>query len=140
EGAFTLRYHMAPPLLARNDPHTGRPRKITLGPWLEPVMRILARGRRVRGTPLDVFGWQRERRMERQVLREFEALLADITEQLNADNHATALALAELPGILRGFGPVKEANLQRYNTEMARLRPAFKKGRRVPSVLRHAHS
>src|SRR5690606_19332500 len=71
EGAFTLRYHMAPPLLARNDPHTGRPRKITLGPWLEPVMRILARGRRVRGTPLDVFGWQRERRMERQVLREF---------------------------------------------------------------------
>lgn len=140
EGPFTLSYHMAPPLLARKDPHTGRPRKITLGPWLEPVMRILAQGRRVRGTPFDVFGWQRERRMERQVLREFEALLADICEQLTADNHATALALAELPGMLRGFGPVKEANLQRYNTEMARLRPVFEKGRRVPTVLRRAHS
>lgn len=140
EGEYTLRFHMAPPLLARRDPHTGRPRKLSFGPWMETVMRTLAHGRRLRGTALDVFSWQAERRMERRLLHEFETLLDNIATQLTAENYGSAVAIAELPGVLRGFGHVKAANAQRYEAELARLRPAFESGKHVPTVLRHAHS
>jgi len=140
EGEYTLHFHMAPPFLAPKDPHSGRPRKLTFGPWMETAMRVLAHGRRLRGTALDVFSWQAERRMERRLLHEFEALLTTMPKRLNTDNHATAIALAELPGMLRGFGHVKAANVQRYETELARLRPAFDSGEHTPTVLRHAHS
>lgn len=139
EGDYRLRFHMAPPFLARRDPHTGKPRKITLGPWLEPAMRLLAQGRHLRGTVLDVFSWQQERRMERRVLKEFEDLLGLIAEQLDVHNYAVALTLAELPDMVRGFGHVKQAKLEHYQAELARLRPAFEKGEHAPTVLRHAH-
>ncbi len=139
EGEYSLRFHMAPPLLARKDPRTGRPRKISFGPWLEGVLRVVARGKRLRGTALDVFGWHAERRMERRVLREFESLLENIALRLNHENHATALALAELPAMVRGFGHIKMANVRLYEEELARLRPAFESGKRAPTVLRHAH-
>lgn len=139
EGDFTLRFHMAPPFLAPKDPHTGRPRKLALGPWLEKGMRILAHGRRLRGTVLDVFSWQEERRMERRLLHEFELVLDTIAQRLTAQNHASAVALAELPNMVRGYGHVKAANAQRYEAEMAQLRPAFETGKQRPTVLRHAH-
>lgn len=139
EGDFTLRFHMAPPFLAPKDPQTGRPRKVALGPWLERAMRLLAQGRRLRGTVLDVFSWQEERRMEKRLLREFEIMLDTIAQRLTAQNHASAVALAELPSMVRGFGHVKAASAQRYEAEMARLRPAFETGHKVPTVLRHAH-
>src|SRR5262249_28979354 len=34
-------FHLAPPLLARLDPATGTPRKMTFGPWMMPVFRLL---------------------------------------------------------------------------------------------------
>lgn len=125
EGDFTLRFHLAPPLLARPDPHTGRPRKISFGPWMENLMRLLAYGRHLRGGPLDPFAWQAERRMERRLLKEFESLLADVARQLDASNHADALELVTLPEMVRGFGPVKAGNVTRYDAALAPLRTRF---------------
>src|SRR3954452_3620958 len=69
-----LRYefHLAPPLLARRDPATGLPRKMSFGPWMMKAFRVLAGLKSLRGTPLDVFGYTHERRAERQLIREFE--------------------------------------------------------------------
>lgn len=77
--------------------------------------------------------------MEKRLLREFEIMLDTIAQRLTAQNHASAVALAELPSMVRGFGHVKAASAQRYEAEMARLRPAFETGHKVPTVLRHAH-
>src|SRR5690606_32635741 len=112
EGDWSPRFHLAPPLLARTDPKTGRPRKIAFGPWVLPVFRLLARLRRLRGTPLDVFGRTAERRMERALLAGFERQLDEIAERLAPDNAALAIDLAELPQRMRGFGMVKEANVK----------------------------
>ncbi len=125
EGDYTLRFHLAPPLLATTDPSTGRPRKISFGPWMESLMRLLSHGRHLRGSMLDVFAWQAERRMERRLLTEFEALLALIARQLDANNDADALALVSLPEMVRGFGPVKAANVARYEAALAPLRARF---------------
>ena len=140
EGDYTLRFHMAPPVFARKDPRTGRPLKRSFGPYLEILMKGLAKGRHLRGTWLDVFSWQAERRTERRLLHEFEHLLHDIATHLDTNNYDAAIALVKLPLEVRGFGHVKAAGIQRYEAEIARLRPRFGHREQVPARLRHAHS
>jgi indolepyruvate ferredoxin oxidoreductase len=71
---------------------------------------VLARLKVLRGTPLDPFGYTAERRMERALIRQFEADMAEVlaAPRTGAARDA-ALALAELPMSIRGFGPVKHA-------------------------------
>ena len=107
-GAGTrLKFHLAPPLLARPD-GSGRIRKWTFGEWIIPVFRLLAAMRRIRGTWLDPFSRTAERCMERRLIREYEALMEEILDQLAPENHAAAVSIAELPLSIRGFGHVKE--------------------------------
>ncbi len=121
EGPMRLSLHLAPPLLSRIDPTSGRPRKLEFGPWIFVVLRLLARLRRLRGGPFDFFGYGRERRMERQLLRDYEALLTQLGDELDATRLPLAVALAELPKEIRGFGPVKAAAVARAASEKAEL-------------------
>ena len=120
-GVTSIRFHMAPPLLARVDPLSGRPRKMTFGPWLLPLLRLLARGKRWRGTAFDIFGRSAERRAERAMIATYEATLDDIGRHLTPAAHATALALASQPLALRGFGVVKAKAMQQAEAERIRL-------------------
>ncbi|MBF9197694.1 indolepyruvate ferredoxin oxidoreductase family protein [Microvirga terrestris] len=123
-----LRYefHMAPPVLARKDPVTGLPRKMSFGPWMLKAMGVLAKFKVLRGTPLDVFGYTHERRTERQLVREFEERIEEIVAKLNAGNHATAIGLAGIPQKIRGFGHIKERNLKAAKAEEADLLAKFR--------------
>ncbi|MFV0284234.1 MAG: indolepyruvate ferredoxin oxidoreductase family protein [Castellaniella sp.] len=108
EGDYTLRFHLAPPLLARRDPHTGKPRKITLGPATETLFRILARCKRIRGTWMDPFSYTAERRLERDLCRAYFARLDDWAAGLSHGNYRQIVELAAMPQSVRGFGHVKE--------------------------------
>jgi indolepyruvate ferredoxin oxidoreductase len=118
-----LRYefHLAPPLLARRDPETGLPRKMSFGPWMMTAFRLLARLKGLRGTPFDVFGYTRERLTERQLVGEFESRLEEILQGLAPGNHALSVGLAALPQKIRGFGHIKERNLAVFRKEEADL-------------------
>ena len=105
-----LRFHLAPPLLARPGAD-GRTRKLKFGGWMWRAMALLARLRGLRGSPLDPFGYADERRMERQLVREYEALIEELLVGLSADKLELALQLARLPERVRGYGPVKHANV-----------------------------
>ncbi|MGF3024464.1 indolepyruvate ferredoxin oxidoreductase family protein [Methylobacterium aquaticum] len=124
----TLRYefHLAPPLLARRDPATGRPRKMTFGPWMMTAFGVLARMKALRGTAFDPFGYTQERREERRLIKDFEALLAEIARDLTPANHAAAVGLASLPQRIRGYGPVKATNLAAARAEEAVLLARFR--------------
>jgi indolepyruvate ferredoxin oxidoreductase len=111
EGAWSVRFHLAPPLLARLDHATGRPRKMAFGPWLLPVLRGLAKLRFLRGTAFDPFGYTLERRAERNLITQYEALVAELVQGLQPERHALAVRVAHAPDLVRGFGPVKKANL-----------------------------
>jgi len=125
-GDRRVRVHLAPPLLSRRDPATGEPRKRAFGPWIFPVFRVLARLRWLRGTPLDIFGYSAERRRERALIERFERLMAEVLEGLTPESHATAVALAELPQTIRGFGPVKARNLEAAEAREAELLAQFR--------------
>ncbi|WP_415807479.1 indolepyruvate ferredoxin oxidoreductase family protein [Bordetella muralis] len=118
EGDYTLRFHMAPPLLARKDPHTGIPRKIAMGPATMALMKILARCKRVRGTWLDLFGRSEERRMERELIAQYRQTVDTLLEHLSPANLAQAAKIAALPDQVRGFGHVKMANVARYRNAL----------------------
>lgn len=112
EGDFKLQFHLAPPLFARRDPHTQHLKKATYGPWMFKIFKLLAKGKRLRGTILDVFGYTAERRMEQQMLIDFEIMIGKLLVQLTPENHSIVCELAALPQTVRGFGHVKERNLR----------------------------
>ena len=107
EEGGTLTFHLAPPILGGKDAQ-GRPKKRRFGPWVLRLFRVLAKGKRLRGTPLDIFGYSSERRMERRLIRDYEADMARVIDGWQGMNRDAALALARLPDTIRGFGPVKE--------------------------------
>jgi indolepyruvate ferredoxin oxidoreductase len=126
EGPYQLRFHLAPPLLGERDPTTGHLKKRVYGPWMLGAFRLLARLRFLRGTPFDIFGRSAERQGERRLVAEYEALLDEIADALSPANHATAVELAALPLEIRGFGHIKEANLQRAKAKKADFLTRFR--------------
>jgi indolepyruvate ferredoxin oxidoreductase len=126
EGDYRLRFHLAPPLTAERDPNTGHLQKRAYGPWMLGAFRVLAKLRGLRGTAFDPFGRTAERRMERRLIAEYEAMLDEIVARLATENHAIAVELAALPLEIRGFGHIKEANLQRAKAKEADLLARFR--------------
>ncbi len=124
EGDFTPRFHLAPPSLSRKG-SDGRPMKRSYGQWMIRGFKILATFRALRGTPLDIFGYTAERRMERRLIRDYEKLIPNLLEGLTEANHAIAVELAELPLQIKGFGPVKHRNAEAASQRRAELLEAF---------------
>lgn len=120
-GDVRLKFHLSPPLLSQMDPKTGRPAKRAFGPWMLWGFRALAAMRGLRATPLDLFGRTAERRMERQLLADYEALIARLIAELTADNLPLAVELARVPDDIRGFGPVKHAAMIKAQARTAAL-------------------
>ncbi|GAU82846.1 indolepyruvate ferredoxin oxidoreductase family protein [Bosea sp. BIWAKO-01] len=114
-----LRYefHLAPPLLAKVDPHTGLPRKMSFGPWMMKAFGLLAKLKGLRGTAFDIFGRTEERRTERRLIAEYDALIGELVNRLTPENHALCVALAAIPEKIRGFGHVKERHLKQAKAE-----------------------
>jgi indolepyruvate ferredoxin oxidoreductase len=112
EGDYKLVYHLAPPTTNKVDPTTGEPRKSTYGPWMMKAFRVLAKLRRFRGTALDFFGRTDERRMERKLIADYEAMMDEILGKLAPHNHKVAVQLATIPEHIRGYGHVKDRHLK----------------------------
>ncbi len=123
-----LEFHLAPPLFARRDKITGEPKKMTFGPWMLSLMRVLAKFKALRGTPFDPFGYTEERRTERRLIADYEELLETLMADLTPVNHGTAVALASIPEKIRGYGPVKARHLAAAKAEEAALREQFRAG------------
>jgi indolepyruvate ferredoxin oxidoreductase len=104
-------FHMSPPLLHRHDKATGRRGKIAIpGRVAMPLFRLMRHGKVLRGTPLDPFGYQAERKAERGLIGQYVGDLRTALAALRPDTLEAAVGLAELPDTIRGFGPVKDAN------------------------------
>jgi indolepyruvate ferredoxin oxidoreductase len=108
DGDFKMSFNLAPPLLARAGPD-GRPAKREFGPWLEKPLRVMAKLKFLRGTFADPFGYTAERRMERDLIDQYEKDMDEVLPLMSDGTRDAIVALAALPLQIRGFGPVKQA-------------------------------
>ncbi len=114
-----VRFHMAPPLLSFVRTPDGKPRKIAIpGRIALPVLRLLRFMRPLRGTRLDLFGYTHERREERRLVCEYRVLVESLLPGLSAASHQDAIETARLADMIRGFGHVKAAAIDRYRLEL----------------------
>ncbi len=124
-GPYKLRFHLAPPLVARPDPATGRVRKRDYGAWMGRVFPLLARMKRLRGTWLDVFGYTQERREERRLASHYQETIDGLLPRLTAGNYQVAVDIAGLAEQIRGYGDVKARNMAQARQRESELRQAF---------------
>lgn len=136
EGDYTLTFHLAPPLLSKADKHTGEAKKQPFGPWMMNAFALLAKLRRFRGGALDIFGMTAERKRERALIGEYEALLEEVLPQLAPHNHAIAVALAQMPEHIRGYGHVKERHIKAAKAKEAELLSAFREATPADDIVK----
>lgn len=115
-----LEFHLAPPIMGRRG-NDGKPRKSSFGPWMMKGFRLLAAMKGLRGTVFDVFCYSTERRMERQLLAQYEADLELVAGALAPGKVEAAAALASVPAIIRGYGHVRQASAEKAAGERLRL-------------------
>lgn len=124
EGDYSLRFHLAPPLLARRNSE-GHLVKQPFGPWMMMAFKVLARFKFLRGSAFDPFGRTAERRMERALIDDYEGTLGRILGKLEAHNLDAAVRLASIPEEIRGFGHVKDEHVKRARALHDTLMAAF---------------
>jgi indolepyruvate ferredoxin oxidoreductase len=100
----------------------GLQRKIELQRTAKPLFQLLRSMRRLRGTPLDPFGYTQVRKVERQLINEYRTLISDALGALAPDTHETAIALASLPDVVRGYEEIKLASVEEFRGRAASLR------------------
>ncbi len=121
EGDVKLAVHLAPPIFGARNPDTGLPEKRTFGPWMLKAMKVLAKGKRLRGTRFDFFGRTAERKAERALIADYETRIEKLLVALTPANLTLATAYADVPGMIRGFGHVKAANMKKAEARYAEL-------------------
>ena len=124
EGDYQIKFHLAPPLLAKRDAN-GHLIKQEFGPWMLRAFSVLAKFKGLRGTALDIFGYSAERKSERALIEQYRQTIAGLLPKLTAENLAKATAIASVPEDIRGYGHVKERHLQAAKAKEAALLAAF---------------
>jgi indolepyruvate ferredoxin oxidoreductase len=133
EGDFSLKFHLAPPALNKPDPATGIAKKSEFGPWVLTAFKVLAKLKGLRGTALDVFGRTEERRIERQLIVDYEKTIDELLARLRRENYSTAVAIASIPEEIRGYGHVKAQHLAAAKAKEAELLAAFRSPAPAPA-------
>ena len=94
---------------------------MTFGGWMWTALGVLAKLRGLRGSALDVFGYALDRRVERELGRDYARTMRELAARLRSDNMDVALQIASLPGKIRGYGHVKNRNLRVAKRQEAEL-------------------
>ncbi len=126
EGDFKLSVHLAPPIMAARDPETGQLKKREYGPWILQAFKLLSKFKGLRGGRFDIFGRTAERKMERQLITDYEGLVEELTAGLSHDTHSLAVELASLPEHIRGYGHVKERHVTETKERETSLLQSFR--------------
>jgi len=105
-----LAWKLHPPALRALGMHS----KMSIGLWATPLIRMLALGRTLRGTPFDPFGVALVRRVERVLAAEYVAAIDRALGRLSEATFDAVVALAGLPDQVRGYEDLKLARITRY--------------------------
>ena len=127
-GDYSLEFNLAPPMLARPDPDSGPARKMRFGSWMMTAFRLLAQFRFLRGTFFDPFGHTAERKLERQLIGDYEDTVEELLTTLTPENLELAVEIASIPEHIRGYGHVKQRHYEDAKAKEALLLERFRAG------------
>jgi indolepyruvate ferredoxin oxidoreductase len=125
-------FNLHPPLLRA----MGLNRKLKLGRWFLPAFRSLYRMRRLRGTGLDPFGKAKVRRVERELIGEYEETVAETLSLLTPETHDAAVELLELPDVIRGYEEIKLRNVVLYRKRADAILKRLRAGKPAPEIVK----
>ena len=108
----SIGYNLHPPMLKQ----FGVTRKMKLGAWARPMLRVLAGLKGLRGTGLDVFGYSAHRRLERSLPEWYKGVVRQAVGMRHSDNATMVLDLARLPDQIRGYEQIKEESIARVKS------------------------
>ncbi len=128
EGKVKLKFYLAPPLFSSRDPFTGELKKKLYGAWMMKGFKVLAKLKGLRGTLFDIFSYSKDRKMEQDLIKEYERRIESLIEGLTPHNYETAVEIASLPEHIRGYGHVKERNVRDVRANEAALLERFMQG------------
>ncbi len=120
EGDYKLNYHLAPPMIAKKN-EKGQLIKQKFGPSMLTGFKFLAKLKGLRGTALDIFGYTEERKMERALIGEYKASIEEVLRLLSTENAVVAVEIARIPELIKGYGHVKERNVQAARIKLTAL-------------------
>jgi indolepyruvate ferredoxin oxidoreductase len=126
-------YMLHPPLLRA----LGMRKKVALGAWFDPALRALRGMRIVRGTALDPFGYAEVRRVERDLVDEYQRLVQSALPHL-ATAPGEVLAACELPDVIRGYEAIKLRNVATFRERAAAYHQRFAMLGAGGSVVQHS--
>ena len=121
EGDYTLHFHLGAWPFGKADPVSGKVKKRELGPWIMRAFKVMAALRGLRGSWLDPFRNNAERRLDARLLARYEQDLAALLAAPHARSLDTTIALAALPQKIRGYGHVREASAATADEERRKL-------------------
>ncbi|MEM7126746.1 MAG: indolepyruvate ferredoxin oxidoreductase family protein [Chloroflexota bacterium] len=118
-----IAYQLQPPILKA----LGMERKISVGGWFNPIFRLLTKLKWLRRTPLDIFGYDHVRRVERELIPEYRNLIQEILPKAQKDTSAyeQAVTLASLPDMIRGYDEVKLDRVKQFRAEVKQIMDAL---------------
>jgi indolepyruvate ferredoxin oxidoreductase len=123
-------YHLHPPLLRA----MGRQRKLTLGPWFNRPLRLLLKLKKLRGGFLDIFGYARVRREERQLIGWYRQTIEQVLSHVHDDNHSLAVVIANAPDGIRGYEDIKLRRIADTKEQVAQHLARFTGATRVEEL------
>jgi indolepyruvate ferredoxin oxidoreductase len=129
DGDFTLKFHLAPPILARRDKATGHLQKQEFGGWMIHAFRWLAKLKFLRGTAFDPFGRSAERKTERRLIEDYLDMIDQRIAALKAGQIPLLARLARVPETIRGYGHIKDASIKQAEADKARLEAELENSR-----------
>ena len=108
QDAESIGYNLHPPMLRSFGFH----KKIQLGAWAKPLLKVLGALKGLRGGVLDVFGYSAHRRLERSLIGWYRDLIRSVIERgVTSENSALANEIAAIPEQIRGYEQIKEASI-----------------------------
>jgi len=111
EGNYRLQFNLSPPIIAPKDKNTGKPDKIQLGGWMLSMFGLLAKFKFLRGTRLDPFGYLADRKIERDLIKQYFDTIELLIKDLNSNNYELAIEIARVPMSIRGYGHIKHESV-----------------------------
>jgi indolepyruvate ferredoxin oxidoreductase len=125
EGPYKLSFNLAPPILPLGKTDEGEPRKIRLGGWMMPAFKLLRHFKFLRGTPFDPFAYGADRKVERRLIADYRGWIESLLPRLDTVDYKAAVAIAALPEDIKGYGPVKDRNVEAAQLKLRELLAAL---------------